>query len=136
MRRVLKPEGFVYDAMPFMQQVCMGRYDFNRFTLLGHRRLFRGFTEVRRGMAHGPAMALAWSISYFLLSFSERPKIRKLIRLGSRYMFFWIKYFDRILCRKLGAYDAASGYYFFGRKSAKELSDKEILEAHRGLNPQ
>ncbi len=136
MRRVLKPQGFVYDAMPFMQQVFLGRYDFTRFTALGHRRLFRGFSEIRRGMANGPAMALAWSISYFLLSFSESPSIRKVVRLAARYLFFWIKYFDRILYRKLGAYDAASGFYFFGCKSAVELSDKEVLKSHRGLNPQ
>src|SRR5437763_1320939 len=79
-RRILKQHGFVYDALPFMQQVFMGKYDFNRFTALGHRRLFRGFSEIRRGIANGPAMALAWSISYFLLSFSERPKSRKMIR--------------------------------------------------------
>jgi hypothetical protein len=81
-----------------MQQVFMGRYDSTRFTSLGHRRLFRGFSETQRGIANGPAMAFAWSILYFLLSFSERPNIRKLIRLACRYRFFWLKYFDRILC--------------------------------------
>lgn len=60
MRRVLKPEGFVYSVTPFMQQVHMGRFDFTRFTALGHRRLFRWFDEVRAGVVNGPGMALAW----------------------------------------------------------------------------
>ena len=44
--RVLKDNGLVYAETPFMQQVHMGRYDFTRFTHLGHRRLFRKFEEI------------------------------------------------------------------------------------------
>ena len=35
----------------------MGRYDFTRFTDLGHRRLLRKFEEVERGPIVGPGMA-------------------------------------------------------------------------------
>ena len=55
--RVLKPNGIVYSETPFMQQVHMGRYDFTRFTHLGHRRLFRNFSEVDSGAVCGPGMA-------------------------------------------------------------------------------
>ena len=41
--RVLKEKGLVYAETAFMQQVHGGRYDFTRFTRLGHRRLFRRF---------------------------------------------------------------------------------------------
>jgi len=47
--RVLKENGLVYSETPFMQQVHLGRYDFTRFTHLGHRRLFRKFKEICGG---------------------------------------------------------------------------------------
>jgi SAM-dependent methyltransferase len=133
--RVLRAGGFVYDVCPFMQQVVMGRYDFTRFTYLGHRRLFRHFTEIRSGMANGPAMTLAWSLSYFLSSFFTDLGLRKLVRSLARWIFFPVKYFDYFLIHRAGAYDGASGFYFFGRKSPTVLSDRELLSFHRGLNP-
>jgi SAM-dependent methyltransferase len=69
--RVLKKQGLVYAEIPFMQQVHGGRYDFTRFTHLGHRRLFRKFEEIDSGVTGGPGMALAWSCKYFLLSFAR-----------------------------------------------------------------
>ncbi len=132
LHRVLKPDGIVYAETPFMQQVHEGRYDFTRFTDLGHRRLFRWFSEIVSGAAGGPGMALAWSLRYFFLSFAtagwQRELIGALTRLGS---FFW-KYFDPILIRHPAAYDAAAGYYFLGRKSDAPLSDRELIKLYRG----
>jgi SAM-dependent methyltransferase len=59
--RVLKGDGYVYAETPFMQQVHAGRYDFQRFTDLGHRRLFRRFDLFDSGNVFGPGMALARS---------------------------------------------------------------------------
>lgn len=132
--RVLKPGGFVVAFTPFMQQVHMGRYDFTRFTALGHRRLFRDFGELKSGIANGPGMALAWSFEYFLSSFSETPKIRGALKILARVTTFWLKYFDRILARKAGAYDGASAFYFFGRLRDEPVSDREIVQGYRGLN--
>jgi hypothetical protein len=50
-------------------------------------------------------------------------------------LFFWIKYLDLFLIRRRGAYDGASGFYFWGSKRDQELSDREILDSHRGLRP-
>ena len=44
--RVLKPGGIVYADTPFIQQVHEQAYDFTRFTLSGHRWLFRRFEEI------------------------------------------------------------------------------------------
>lgn len=81
----------------------MGRYDFTRFTFLGHRRLFRHFTQVKAGMALGPAGALAWSLEYFCLSFFSRSATRKYVRVAVKLATAPIKYFDRILARREGA---------------------------------
>lgn len=130
--RVLKAGGAVYAETPFMQQVHMGKYDFTRFTDLGHRRLFRGFQEVRSGIACGPAMALAWSIEYFLLSFTRRRVTRMAARGAARLATFWLKYLDYYLVKQPGAYDAASGFYFLGTKTSTLLTDYDLIERYRG----
>lgn len=131
--RVLKSGGLIYAETPFIQQVHGGRYDFTRFTHLGHRRLFREYDEIESGAVCGPGTALAWSYQYFLLSFSESKVIRKLIRLFARLTSFYLKYFDDYLIEKAGTFDAASGFYFVGRKNDRLLPDRELLTLYRGL---
>lgn len=130
--RVLAPDGLVYAETPFMQQVHMGRYDFTRFSHLGHRRLFRQFTEIDSGVACGPGTALAWSYEYFLLSFCRSRTSRRLVRAFASVTGFYLKYVDRYLAKAPAALDAASGYYFLGRKSEEALPDRELLKMYRG----
>lgn len=131
--RVLKDNGIVYAETPFMQQVHMGRYDFTRFTYLGHRRLFRKFEEVSSGVVCGPGMALAWAYQYFLLSFVKSKAAQALVTAFARFTSFWWKYFDYYLVDKPGTFDAASGYYFIGKKSDRVLSDRELIKLYKGI---
>lgn len=130
--RVLKENGLVYAETPFMQQVHLGKYDFTRFTHLGHRYLFRKFEEICSGPVCGPGMALAWSYQYFLLSFVKTKAARAFTKLFARFTSFWLKYFDYYLIDKPGTIDAASGYYFMGTKSNQVLSGKELIKLYRG----
>ncbi|NMG08963.1 methyltransferase domain-containing protein [Brasilonema sp. UFV-L1] len=130
--RVLKPNSLVYSETPFMQQVHLGKYDFTRFTHLGHRRLFRKFEEIDSGAVCGPGMALAWSYQYFLLSFVKKQLARGLVKVFARVTSFWLKYFDYYLINKPGTFDSASGYYFLGKKSEKILSDQDLITLYRG----
>ena len=132
--RVLKAGGLVYAEIPFMQQVHGGRYDFTRFTYLGHRRLFRKFEEVDSGAVCGPAMALAWSCKYFLSSFTTSSFLRRLIGVFVRLTIFYLPYLDYLLIDKPGTLDAASGYYFMGRKSNDVLSDRDLIKLYKGLD--
>jgi SAM-dependent methyltransferase len=132
--RVLKENGLVYAETPFMQQVHGGRYDFTRFTHLGHRRLFRRFEEIESGALCGSAMALAWSYKYFLLSFAKSSFLRRLIGVFAKLTSFYLTYFDYLLIDKPGTLDAASAYYFMGRKSNRILSDKDLLKLYKGLD--
>ena len=132
--RVTKRNGLIYAETPFMQQVHMGRYDFTRFTHLGHRHLFRRFEEIDSGPVCGPGMALAWSSCYFLLSFCHTRFSRALVRRFARFTSFWLKYMDYYLIDKPGAYDAAAGFFFLGRKKdGYELGDRELLKLYRGM---
>ncbi len=130
--RVLKQNGLVYAETPFMQQVHMGRYDFTRFTHLGHRRLFRRFEEINSGPVAGPGMALAWAYKYFLLSFTSSRQTRQVVSFFAHLTSFYLKYFDSYLIEKPGAFDAASGFYFMGRKSRQFLPDRELINLYKG----
>ena len=97
--RVLRPAGFVYAITPFMQQVHMGRYDFTRFTHLGHRRLFRRFEEEKSGVANAQATALAWSIERYFAGFSENPFVYARLRTLARFIGLPYLLFDPIMAR-------------------------------------
>lgn len=130
--RVLRPGGLIYVESAFMQQVVHGRYDFTRYTHLGLRRLMRAFAEVKSGPVCGPAMALAWSCQFFLLSLAKSQWTRRAMHALGRLTLFWLKYLDTFLIDKPGIYDAASGFFFMGRKSGKLLSDRELITLYRG----
>jgi SAM-dependent methyltransferase len=131
-RRVLRPGGAVYAETPFMQQVHAGRYDFTRFTHLGHRYLWRGFDELASGAVAGPGTALAWAWCYFLQSFFQNRTFgQAAFALGSLTA-FWLKYFDHFLINRPAAHDSASCYYFWGRKAVNELSGAKLIKGYRG----
>lgn len=128
--RVLRDDGLIYAETPFMQQVHGGGYDFTRFTYRGHRRLFRNFEEVHAGMIGGPGMSLAWSWQYFLRSFARSARARLLLSMLGRLTAFYLKYFDYLLKANPASFDAASGFYFMGRKSKATLNDKELVQSY------
>lgn len=134
--RVLRPDGLIYSEAPFMQQVHEGMFDFNRFTHLGHRLLWRDFDELRSGAQCGPGMALLWSLEYFLLSFAGGSRILRgaVSRLVSLFG-FWLKYFDDFLVRGPGGIDAASGTFFLGRRRDTPIPYREIVRAFKGVRP-
>jgi SAM-dependent methyltransferase len=131
--RVLRPGGIVFAETPFMQQVHEGAYDFTRFTELGHRLLFRMFTEIDRGVAVGPATALLWSLRYLAASLPPRSRIAaRLLEKATTAALFWLKYLDRLLVTHRGAHDAASGVYFLGARADTPVSLREALSTYRG----
>lgn len=132
LHRVLVPGGLVYSEVPFMQQVHGGAYDLTRFSLVGHRRLYRCFDEVASGVQGGPGMALGWSLWYFMRAWTRSRAGRAMAFLVARLMFWWLKGFDRWLAGRPAGVDAASGTYFLGRRRERAVSDRTILSAYRG----
>lgn len=132
--RVLKPQGMVYAETPFMQQVHGGKYDFHRFSHLGHRRLFRLFSECNSGVIAGPGSVMAWSSLYFLTGLAPNKKVDKMLSFSGSFLVFWMKYLDYLFnSHKGGVYDAACGLFFLGRKEpGYVLADEELLSGYRG----
>lgn len=132
--RVSNKNGIVYAETPFMQYVHGGRYDFTRFTHLGHRRLFRRFDEICSGSACGPGMSLAWAYEGFLLSLVKSRSARAAVKVFVRLTAWGLKYIDYYLIDKPGALDAVCACYFMGRKSDKIVSDRELVKDYRGAD--
>jgi len=127
MHRIVKPGGLVYSEMPFMQQVHEGAYDFTRYSLSGHRRLFNGFAEIDSGMVAGPATALVWAIENFALAFVSRAILRLAAKAIIRLVFSWLKYIDILLRNRKEAMDGASCTYFLGSRIENKVTDAEII---------
>lgn len=130
--RVLKPSGLIYSEMAFMQQVIEGAYDFTRYTLSGHRRVFNHFDEVDSGLVAGPATVLVWSIENLALAFFRGKALRLAAKALVRLMFSWIKYLDYLLKTSPQALDGASCTYFLGRKRTGNIPDVEIIKRYSG----
>jgi hypothetical protein len=116
-----------------MQQVHGGKYDFTRFTPLGHRRLFRYFTQIDAGAVAGPATVRAWSYWYFLRGFARRRNGAQAAAVVARLTAFWLKYIDRLTVGRDSALDGSWGCFFLGRKASNALSDRDLLALYRGL---
>lgn len=131
-RRVLKPDGYVYAETPFMQPVHMREYDFTRFTHLGHRRLFRHFAELRSGITAGTGTSAGQILRYALAALSDRPRTRRWLKLAGLLGTYPLRWLDYLVHANRSNYDAASGFYFFGRLQGEPLSDQELLRGFRG----
>lgn len=125
--RVLKPGGLVYADTPFMQPVHEKAYDFTRFSLSGQRWLFRNFEQIDAGAVGGAGTALISAIRYFARAISGSDKLATLASLP----FFWLRFFDRI-ARTRPNIDAASGTFFYGRKSGRALQPSQMVAYYEG----
>jgi SAM-dependent methyltransferase len=128
--RILKQDGFIYSEIPFLQSVHEGAYDFTRFTMSGHRRLFEYFEEVDAGMVAGPGTALVWSIVDFSKSMFANTRVSSLFAFISRAIFFWLKYFDHLMKENPIAFDAASCTYFYGRRQESRVPAETIIDKY------
>jgi SAM-dependent methyltransferase/uncharacterized protein YbaR (Trm112 family) len=110
--RVLKGKGYIYSETPFLQHVHEGTFDFTRYTLLGHRLLFKQFEELGTGFIGGLGQSLLWSIEYFV-SGVFRNRIAGKIAKGC---LFWLRWIEKIIPDTWNN-DGACGCYFLGEKS-------------------
>ena len=127
--RVLKFNGIVYAETPFMQQIHMGKDDYTRYTVSGHRYLFRFFKNIKCGVNGGPGTVLAWSLKYFFWSIFGK----KISNYLSIIFFMIFANFDKIISNKK-SWDSASGVFFLGKKDKKyRFKVRELNKYYHGL---
>lgn len=120
--RVLKSGGLVYSEIPFMQQVHEGAYDFSRFSLSGHRWLFRRFEQLAAGSVGGAGTAFVWSFRYLCRALGASNKLSTFLSFGV----FYLRFLDRFTKRRPNA-DGACGTYFLGAKSQRTLAPRDMV---------
>jgi SAM-dependent methyltransferase len=125
--RLLRPEGLVYAGTPFMQQVHEGAYDFTRFTLSGHRWLFRRFNEIGAGVQGGPGVSLRWSIRYFAAGLFRSYWAGRLTEAA----FFWLRYLDAFIPASWAS-DGACGVWFLGSRADNDMTPRQAISYYRG----
>jgi len=130
--RVLKPDGFAFATIPFLQPVHMGAYDFTRFTHLGLRRLFRQFDEIASGVCGGPVYSGIHLFREQLLCLTDNHRLQTVLRLLGLLVTFPIRYLDPIFSRTMQSYNSSCAFYFFGRKRQSPIPDRDILGMFRG----
>ena len=128
--RVLNKKGIVYAETPFMQQVHEGAYDFTRFTVLGHRYLFKDFEMIEIGGNKGPEFVLAWAVRYFFWALIRNKFLARIIGIGFGIL---MRPFAPLMSKK-SMYVASSGVFFLGRKaeSIKSISHKDLIKLYKG----
>ena len=127
--RVMKIDGIVYAETPFMQQVHEGAYDFTRYTLLGHRYLFKKFELISLGGIKGPELVFAWSARYFIWALTRS---RGIGRISGLLIGLLMRPFSFFMSNE-SMYDSSSCVYFIGRKLAKHtLSHKDLIKLYKG----
>jgi uncharacterized protein YbaR (Trm112 family) len=134
MTRVLKLGGLVYSDIPFLQHVHLGAQDFTRYTLLGHRRLFRHFDTLLCEPNAGPMSSLLWAIDGVMLTLcSHNRTLWRLAARASRLLVGWLAPMDRWLLKMPGAADAACGTVFIGRKRLDPIDDRAVIAEYHGV---
>ncbi|MEM9714958.1 MAG: methyltransferase domain-containing protein [Pseudomonadota bacterium] len=127
--RVLKTDGWVYAETPFMQQVHEGAYDFTRFTVLGHRYLFREFKAEDFGGNKGAEVSFTWSVRYLIWAITRSQKVARLVGLAVGILVRPLKY----VTSEASLFDSSSGVFFLGQKSDEErITHKELVALYRG----
>ncbi len=121
-RRVLRPEGVVCAAVPFLQGYHPSPTDYQRWTLDGFEELFAGFARVDAGNCVGPTAALHWVFREWvgiLLSFGNLW-VAKIVALAVGWLTAPLLLLDFWLVRREDAGRIASAVYFIGEKTGRE----------------
>jgi len=124
--RCLKPGGIVYSGVPFHTPVHGFPFDFQRYTPLGHRILFRKFQELEVYITQGPVSALSKTVIGFFSSMSSNLWWRRFSSAGVRLLMRPALWLDRryTSARELSI-PAASA--FLGRKQDREESPRTLI---------
>jgi SAM-dependent methyltransferase/uncharacterized protein YbaR (Trm112 family) len=130
--RCLKFDGIVYSGVPFHTPVHAFPFDFQRYTPLGHRLLFRQFEELDFRVTQGPVSALSLTLTGFLTSFSENLWWRRLTSMAVRIVVGSMRRLDhRFASARELTIPAASA--FLGRKK-REVADPMAIISSWGID--
>jgi SAM-dependent methyltransferase len=111
--RVLKPGGFLYLEVPFLQGFHADPHDYFRFTQIGLNSMLKNQGSIiLTDVSSGPFSALNWIIRDLFSNLSPFPGINLGIRFIFSWLFFPLKYLD-FLVKNTGASNRLACEYFY-----------------------
>ena len=117
--RVLKPGGFVFATLPFLQVMHSNPRDYYRFAPDGIRELFSEFNELDLRIASGPSSTVVWILKEYVALLCPFSNF-SLVYASVRELVGWLAYplvlIDLYLNRKHRAEKMASFFSYYGKK--------------------
>jgi len=114
--RVLKPGGYLYLEVPFLQGFHADPHDFQRYTLEGLRILTRALKEIEAGVSVGPFCALVWIIRDGVSSCFTNRVLYAMSRFVAGWVLSPIRYFDYLVRDNHVARRLACEYFYLCQK--------------------
>lgn len=124
--RCLKPHGIVYSGVPFHAPVHAFPFDFQRYTPLGHRLLFRRFKELDFRITQGPVSAFSLTLIGFLSSFSRNVWWRRACSTAVRLLVASMRWLDQRFARPREL-TVPAATAFVGQKQSEIESPQAII---------
>lgn len=131
--RILKPKGWAFVQVPFLENVHGWPDDYYRFTLQGLRILFRDMQEVASGVSAGPSQLLPDLIQHYCTLFTDLQRASLLANLYCLIpggLLMPVRLLDRLLKGRPSYWKWARAYYWVGRK--RTTGESEIGSAEQG----
>ena len=114
--RVLKPGGYIYVEMPFLQGFHADPHDYQRYTVEGLRRRLASFQETAAGVSAGPFCALVWLLRDLASSWTTNPVLFALLRFIAGWLLAPVRYLDFLVRSNRVALRLASELYLLAQK--------------------
>ncbi|MFH1523285.1 MAG: methyltransferase domain-containing protein [Patescibacteria group bacterium] len=116
--RVLKPEGILYLAVPFVASFHSSPSDYYRWTKLGMREMLKSFKEIECGVRCGPTSALVYIFSEWLATILSLgfTKIQQIFFLFFLIILSPLNLIDFLISKFSTSENIAYGFYFVGKK--------------------
>jgi len=135
--RCLKPGGTVFSGIPFFYPNHGFPFDFQRFTPLGHRLLFRRFRQVDLRLTGGPFSALSLALIAFFQALWKNLYWSRLTSFSVRLLFRPLIALDRFYAGdQLTRTTIAINSVFVGSKDSSPRSARAILAQYRDTPPE
>jgi SAM-dependent methyltransferase len=115
--RVLKPGGFLYLEVPFLQGFHADPHDYFRFTQVGLNSIVKNMgVIVSTDVSSGPFSALNWIIRDLFSNLLPFAIVNLVIRFIFSWLFFPLKYFDFLVKNTRASNRLACEYYYLIKK--------------------
>jgi len=120
MKRVLKKDGLIYVAVPFVASFHSSPNDYYRWSKQGLRQMMEDFSEIECDVRCGPTSSLIYVLSEWLatvLSFGNR-RAQQLIFMFFMIVFSPLSLVDYVIYKFPSSENIAYGFYFVGKKKS------------------